>query len=62
MAMSKNRHAVALGRLGGKGGKGSPKRKAAAIKANKVRWQHKEPCEALSKQSQCQPPETAENK
>lgn len=34
----KNPMAVALGRRGGEAGKGSEKRKAAAILANKVRW------------------------
>lgn len=34
----KNEHAVALGRLGGKAGKGSDARRKAALKANKHRW------------------------
>lgn len=34
----KNPSAVKLGELGGRAGKGSEKRKAAAILANKARW------------------------
>lgn len=37
----KNKHAVALGTRGGKAGKGSPKRREAAIKANRARWASK---------------------
>jgi hypothetical protein len=36
----KNKHAVALGRLGGKAGKGSEARKGAARKAVRVRWEN----------------------
>lgn len=38
--MRKNKHAVALGRLGGKAGKGSKARKRAARKAARVRWEN----------------------
>jgi hypothetical protein len=37
--MRKNKHAVALGRLGGKAGKGSTARRKAARKAARVRWE-----------------------
>lgn len=36
----KNKHAVALGKLGGAAGKGSPARRRAALKANRTRWRN----------------------